>query len=70
MQQVKRSVHKVVYILLLSFQKLKNVSCEFDRWVVETQLFYLVYTRTAVALVVDARNEVPGVNTVGIIYAR
>ena len=39
-QQVKRSVHNVMYILL--------------------------YTRTAVVLAVDAHNEVPGVNTVGI----
>ena len=40
-QQVKRSVHNVMYILL--------------------------YTRTAVVLVVDAHNEVSGISTVGII---
>ena len=40
-QQVKPSVHNVMYILL--------------------------YTRTAVVLVVDAHNEVSGISTVGII---
>ena len=40
-QQVKPSVHNVMFILL--------------------------YTRTAVVLVVDAHNEVPGTNTVSII---
>ena len=44
MQQVKRSVHNVMYILLL-------------------------YTRTAVVLVVDVHNEVPGINIVGIVRA-
>ena len=42
MQQVKRSVHKVMYILL--------------------------YTRTAVAVVIDAHNGVPGTRMVGIMH--